>query len=136
MRPMRPLCFPSGLLHTLLSLATQEDLEGHPKYGASWKGFALEQVLSVTGSEQAFFWGTHAGAELDLLLIRHGRRYGLEFKTTAAPRMTASLHVALADLNLERAWIVYPGRDSYDVHPRVQAISLDGILRVLAQGPY
>ena len=55
-------------------------MEGHPKYGASWEGFALEQVLSIAGAEQAFFWGTHAGAELDLLLIRRGRRYGVEFQ--------------------------------------------------------
>jgi predicted AAA+ superfamily ATPase len=123
----------SGLLHALLSLVSQRDLEGHPKYGASWEGFALEQVLSVTGADQAYFWGTHAGAELDLLLMRHGRRYGIEFKTNAAPQMTKSLHIALADLKLERAWIVYPGNESYQVHERVEAVSLKSIMKLLAQ---
>lgn len=123
----------SGLLHALLSVQRREDLEGHPKYGASWEGFALEQVLSVAGSRNAFFWGTHAGAELDLLLIRRGRRYGIEFKTTAAPQMTKSLHVALADLKLERAWIVYPGEEAYRVHERVEALPLARITTTLAR---
>jgi predicted AAA+ superfamily ATPase len=123
----------SGLLHALLSVQSQGDLEGHPKYGASWEGFALEQVLSVTGADQAFFWGTHAGAELDLLLIRRGRRYGIEFKTSAAPEMTRSLHIALADLKLERAWIVYPGNETYPVHERVEARSLSGTMNMLAR---
>ncbi len=123
----------SGLLHALLAVQSQGDLEGHPKYGASWEGFALEQVLSVTGAEQAFFWGTHAGAELDLLLIRRGRRYGIEFKTSAAPEMTKSLHIALADLKLERAWIVYPGSETYPVHERVEVMPLKGIMNVLAR---
>ena len=123
-----------GLLHALLAVQAQADLEGHPKYGASWEGFALEQVLSVTGADQAFFWATHAGAELDLLLIRRGHRYGIEFKTTAAPQMTKSLHIALADLNLERAWIVYPGSETFPVHERVQAMSLNQIMKVVSPG--
>jgi predicted AAA+ superfamily ATPase len=116
-------------LHALLSLKTHADLQGHPKFGASWEGFALEQVLSITGSDQAYFWGTHAGAELDLLLIRRGRRYGVEFKAAAAPTMTKSLHIALADLGLDRAWIVYPGTETYRIHERVEATSLAGIVR-------
>jgi uncharacterized protein len=123
----------SGLLHALLALTTQTDMEGHPKYGASWEGFALEQVLSVTGAHQAFCWGTHAGAELDLLLIRHGRRYGVEFKTNAAPTMTKSLHIALEDLKLDRAWIVYPGSETYRIHERVEAISLSAVMKALAR---
>jgi predicted AAA+ superfamily ATPase len=126
----------SGLLHTLLGLPTHGDLQGHPKYGASWEGFALEQIVSVTGADQAFFWGTHAGAELDLLLMRRGKRYGIEFKAAAAPEMTRSLHIALADLGLERAWIVYPGNESYRVHPRVQVISLAGIVQTLGRPVY
>jgi predicted AAA+ superfamily ATPase len=123
----------SGLLHALLSIESQSDLEGHPKYGASWEGFALEQVLAVTGADQAFCWGTHAGAELDLLLIRRGRRYGIEFKAAAAPSMTKSLHVALTDLKLERAWIVHPGSATYPVHERVDATSLTGVMKALAR---
>lgn len=123
----------SGLLHALLGVQVQGDLEGHPKYGASWEGHALEQVLRVTGDAQAFFWGTHAGAELDLLLIRRGRRYGIEFKAGAAPEMTKSLRVALADLHLDRAWIVYPGNETYSVHEVVEAVPLDEIAKALGR---
>jgi uncharacterized protein len=118
----------SGLLHTLLGVTKREELEAHPKLGASWEGFALEQMLSIAGSHEAYFWGTHAGAELDLLLIRRGRRYGLEFKYSTAPTMTKSLHIALADLKLDRAWIVYPGRERYPVHEKVEALPLSEVL--------
>ena len=114
----------SGLLHAMLSLETNAEMESHPKLGASWEGFALEQVLCAAGMGEAFFWGTHSGAELDLLLLRRGRRYGVEFKYGGAPTMTKSLHIALADLQLERAWIVYPGADRYAVHERVEALPL------------
>lgn len=114
----------SGLLHALLAVGAQDELEAHPKYGASWEGFALEQVLGVAGQHDAYFWGTHGGAELDLLLVRGGRRYGVEFKCADAPTMTKSLHVALADLKLERAWVVYPGNVRYAVHERVEALPL------------
>lgn len=117
----------SGLLHTLLGIETLEELRAHPKCGPSWEGFALEQVLALTGAEQSFFWGTHAGAELDLLLIRRGRRFGIEFKVSDAPSMTKSLRIALEDLRLERAWIVYPGEKRYVVHDQVEALPLQSI---------
>ena len=123
----------SGLLHALLSLPTQEDLEGHPKYGASWEGFALEQALAIAGERDAYFWGTHAGAELDLLLIRGGRRYGVEFKTNAAPHMTKSLHIALEDLKLQQAWIAYPGEQSYRIHERVEVVPLKDLWKALSK---
>jgi predicted AAA+ superfamily ATPase len=122
----------SGLLHALLSMETMLELAGHPKYGASWEGFALEQVLNVAGTRQAFFWGTHSGAELDLLLMRAGKRYGIEFKCADAPGMTKSLRIALQDLKLERAWIVYPGAESYPVHEQVRVCSLADCLKELA----
>lgn len=93
----------SGHLHALLGLAAWEELTAHPKLGASWEGFALEQVIVHAPDADAYFWGTHAGAELDLLLIHRGRCYGFAFKYSDAPTMTKSLHVALSDLNLERA---------------------------------
>jgi predicted AAA+ superfamily ATPase len=114
----------SGLLHALLSVETDNDLAGHPKFGASWEGFALEQVISIIGSQQTFFWGTHAGAELDLLFFRHGKRYGVEFKASDAPDLTKSIHTALADLGLEHVWIIYPGAENYRLHKRVEVISL------------
>ncbi len=113
-----------GLLHALLEIESRSALLGHPKYGASWEGFAMEEVLGLTGDRDAFFWGTHAGAELDLLLLRKSKRYGFEFKCADAPVMTRSLHIALNDLNLERAWIVYPGVETYAVHERVDVIPL------------
>ncbi|MGH8702112.1 MAG: ATP-binding protein [Burkholderiales bacterium] len=114
----------SGLLHALLGIGSRGELETHPKLGASWEGFALEQVLALTHGAHAYFWGTHAGAELDLLLIHRSRRYGVEFKYGDAPVMTRSLHVALTDLKLDRAWIVYPGTENYAVHDKVEVAPL------------
>ena len=114
----------SGLLHALLGIGSWGELETHPKLGASWEGFALEQILALARGADAYFWGTHAGAELDLLLIQGGRRYGIEFKYSDAPTMTKSLHIALADLKLDRAWIVYPGTESYAVHKKVEVLPL------------
>ena len=121
----------SGILHALLSIESREDLEGHPKLGASWEGFALEQVLSVAGDRSAHFWATHSGAELDLLLMQGKRRIGVEFKRSDAPTMTRSLGIALEDLRLDRAWIVYPGKTRYPVHERVEAIPLAEVADVL-----
>jgi predicted AAA+ superfamily ATPase len=123
----------SGLLHSLLAIESHEDLAAHPKFGASWEGFALEQVLAAAGAQQSYYWGTHAGAELDLLLIRGGKRYGLEFKAADAPTMTKSLHVALEDLRLEHAWIVYPGPEAYRVHERVEVAPLGDLPARLAK---
>lgn len=103
----------TGLLHNLLGAMSFAALESHPKLGASWEGFALEEVLRVTGDRDAYFWATQAGAELDLLVHWHGRRYGFEFKYGDAPGMTKSMHVAHADLGLERLFVVYPGVDAY-----------------------
>ena len=117
----------SGLLHALLGLGTWSEITAHPKLGASWEGFALEQVLAGARGADAFFWGTHAGAELDLLLIHRGRRVGIEFKYSDAPTMTRSLHIALADLRLDRAFVVHPGSARYAVHAKVEVVPLGGI---------
>lgn len=114
----------SGLLHTLLGINNRQALMSHPKLGASWEGFALEQALSLFGQEDAYFWGTHNGAELDLLLFRNGKAWGFEFKVGDGPRMTKSLQIALDDLQLDRAWIIYPGDKRYPVHERVEALPL------------
>ena len=124
----------SGLLHALLSIEGRLDLAGHPKHGASWEGFALEQALSLAGTRQAFFWGTHSGAELDLMLLLGGKRYGVEFKCADAPVMTKSLHIALKDLKLERARIVYPGQENYLVHEKVRVCPMADLLKELASG--
>jgi predicted AAA+ superfamily ATPase len=114
----------SGLLHALLGIRKMHDLRSHPRYGASWEGFALELVLAFFGSDNAYFWSTQRGAELDLLLMRGGSRWGFEFKCNDAPSMTKSIHVALKDLGLKRVFIVYPGKERYAVHKKVEAIPL------------
>ena len=114
----------SGLLHALLGIGTRRELLSHPKLGASWEGFALEQVLALFGAEDAWFWATHNGAELDLLLFRKGKAWGFEFKVDDGPTMTKSLHIALQDLNLEHAWVIHPGDKRYSLHENAEAIPL------------
>ena len=114
----------SGLLHALLGIDSFHTLEGHPKLGASWEGFALEQTLQVTESHDSYFWATHSGAELDLLVLERGKRWGFEFKYSDAPMMTKSMHIALEDLKLERIFVIYPGKDAYPLHKRVEALPL------------
>ena len=112
----------SGVLHTLLGLAREDDVAGHPKVGASFEGFAIEQLLAAFGTDNAYFWATHAGAELDLLVTLAGRRYGFECRLADAPATTKSMRVALADLALDRLWIVYPGAEAYDLDDRIAAL--------------
>lgn len=114
----------SGLLHCLLSLTDMHSLLGHPRVGASWEGFALEQVMQVMGQPEAFFWATHSGAEIDLIFFRQGRRFGIEFKFSEAPKATKSAMTALTTLNLEHLWIVYPGEHQYPVEKKVSVVPL------------
>lgn len=122
----------TGLLHSLLALDTFAALEGHHKLGASWEGFAIEQILSHTGDRDAYFWGTHAGAELDLMITLQGKRYGFEIKYGDAPALTKSMHIALQDLQLERLFVVYPGPQSYPLHEKVEVISIRHLPEKLA----
>lgn len=114
----------SGLFHTLMGIADRRALLSHPKLGASWEGFAVEQVLSRFPTRDAYFWGTHAGAELDLLLLRAGRRIGFEFKFTDTPATTKSMRIALADLKLDHLWVVHPGVHRHPLAERIEAIGL------------
>ncbi len=116
----------AGILHSLLGLETRDDLLSHPKVGASWEGFALDEIRLRLGArpEECFFWATHAGAELDLLVVRGGRRLGFEVKRTSAPTMTRSMHSALADLHLERLDVVHAGDKTYPLAERVRAVAL------------
>ena len=99
----------SGILHSLLGLDDPARLAMHPAYGASWEGFALEQTLIAHGAGEAYFYRTQRGAELDLMLLRGGRRWGFEFKCSDAPRTTKSMHIVMKDLGLEHLRVVYPG---------------------------
>jgi uncharacterized protein len=116
----------SGVLHTLLSVATPEQLYVSPRLGASWEGFALECVCRTLGKEDGdlYFWHTHAGAELDLFWQAEGRNWGVEFKYEDAPRLTRSMKAAVDDLELERLWVVYPGKTVYRLLENVQTLPL------------
>jgi uncharacterized protein len=114
----------SGQLHQLLRIQSMLELRGHPRYGASWEGLGVEHVLSRFGEGDAYFWGTQRGAELDLLIFRHGKRWGFEFKGSDAPNTTKSMHVALQDLGLEHLWVIYPGTLRYALTERITALPL------------
>ncbi|MFZ2656746.1 MAG: ATP-binding protein [Victivallales bacterium] len=114
----------SGLLHSFMGIETMQGLRSHPKYGASWEGFAMEQVISIHGDRDIYFWGTQRGAELDLLIMRHGKRLGFEFKCRDAPSTTKSMHIAVEDLGLEHLWVIYPGKESYRLDKRITALPL------------
>lgn len=117
----------SGLLHSLLGIDRSRDLERHPKVGASWESFAMEQVLLRLGARdgECHFWATHQGAELDLLVVRGTSRAGFEFKRADAPTMTGSMRIAMADLGLDSLHVIYPGDDVYELgrHARAMGIS-------------
>ena len=114
-----------GVLHTLLGIEDLQSLYSHPVCGASWEGFLLESVIQQLGlSEDSFyFWGAHTGAEIDLLLTRRGRRFGIEFKRTSSPKVTPSMRNALTDLNLEEVIVLHAGSESYPLSGRVRAVS-------------
>jgi uncharacterized protein len=114
----------SGLLHALLGIANRRSLEEHPKVGASWEGYAVEEVLKALRPDEAYFWATHGGAELDLLLIKNGRRIGVECKRMDAPRLTSSMRIALADLKLHQLFVVYPGQRRYRLTQDIEVVPL------------
>lgn len=110
----------SGLLHQLLYIQSQHDLLTHPKLGSSWEGYAIEEVIRAVRPDEVYFWATHAGAELDLFLIKDGKRIGVECKRVDAPRLTASMHIALEDLALDQLYVVYPGKRRYPLAENVE----------------
>lgn len=113
-----------GLLHQLLGIRTSADLLAHPKCGASWEGYVIEELLTRVQPDEAYFWATHAGAEIDLLLFKDGRRIGVEVKRADAPRLTTSMRTALADLKLDRLMVIYPGEMSYQLAEKVDVIPI------------
>jgi predicted AAA+ superfamily ATPase len=112
----------SGLLHALMGIRSEGDLMTHPKSGASWEGFVLEQVLRIAQPDEAYFWATHAGAELDLLIIKHGHRIGVEIKRADAPALTPSMRIAMHDLKLDRLLVLYPGNRSYSLASGIDVV--------------
>ena len=114
----------TGLLHELLGISDPAALQRHPRSGASWEGFALDQILRIAQPDEAYFWATHAGAELDLLMMKDGRRIGVEFKRADAPQMTASMRIAMQDLALDALYVVYPGERRYGLADKIEAVPL------------
>jgi hypothetical protein len=114
----------SGLLHSLLGIPDLPALQGHPKLGASWEGFVIEQILSWAGERNAYFWATHSRAELDLMVMAKGKRWGFEVKYQDAPTITKSMRIAMQDLKLERLWVVYPGPTGYPMDEKIECVSL------------
>jgi uncharacterized protein len=114
----------SGLFHTLLGIHSELDLYTHPKIGASWEGYAIEETIKAVRPDEAFFWGTHNGAELDLLLLKDGKRLGVEYKRKDAPRLTPSMKIAMEDLGLDRLIVFYPGERAYPLAERIQVMPL------------
>jgi predicted AAA+ superfamily ATPase len=117
----------TGLLHHLLGIRDEGELERHPKCGASWEGYGVEEILKAVEPDAAYFWATHQGAEIDLILLKQGRMYGVECKRVDAPALTPSMRIALADLQLERIAVVYPGEQRYALADRVEAVPLTAV---------
>ena len=122
----------SGILHGLLQLGALSEVQSHPKLGASWEGFAIEQTIRLLDTRDAYFWATHSGAELDLVVHVGGKRYGFEIKYADAPGMSRSMQVAVHDLALDHLWVIYPGRHEYALDERVSALPLDALPRLAA----
>jgi len=117
----------TGLLHALLGIRTMQDLLAHPKYGASWEGFVIEEVIRSLEPDEVYFWATHQGAEIDLIVLKRGKKYGVEIKRADAPTMTSSMRNALEDLKLQRIAVIYPGKKRYSLHKKVDVIPFDAI---------
>ncbi len=120
----------SGVLHNFLGVRSREELLLHPRVGASWEGFGIEQILGHLGArpDECHFWGTHTGAELDLLIVRGQRRFGFEIKRTEGPSITPSMRSALADLRLDRLDVIHAGAESYPLGERIRAVALRRLL--------
>jgi hypothetical protein len=118
----------SGICHSLLQISSYAALTGHPKIGASWEGLALEHAIAAFRTRDAYFWATHAGAELDLMIPVGGRRYGFEFKYADAPGSNRSMRIALQDLGLAHLYVIYPGDQAYPLDEKITVMPLEHLL--------
>jgi uncharacterized protein len=123
----------SGLLHVLLGLPTQKDIDGHHKAGASWEGFVVEQVIRLLDArpEDCYFWATHSGAELDLLVARGGNRRGFEVKLASAPQVTRSMQTACEDLKLTSLDVIHAGTKSFPMAGNMRALAIGDLAKEL-----
>lgn len=122
----------SGILHALFALESKKDVLSHPKLGASWEGFALEEAVKTAGlkEDEVFFWSVHSAAEVDLVFQKKGRLYGLEVKYVQAPRVTNSMRSAIAELSLSHLWIIYPGTTSYQLDRNITVIPFSDLNKI------
>ncbi len=122
----------SGLFHSLQNIRSLRELQAHPKLGASWEGLALEHILRVLRVEpgEAYYWATHSGAEVDLMILRGERRWGFEFKYADAPRATPSMRVAMEDLGLQRLSVIYPGEKNYALDEKIEVVALARVAKM------
>jgi predicted AAA+ superfamily ATPase len=120
----------SGLLHAFLDIENKDDLMKHPKLGASWEGFALEETIRMLSAKphECFFWASHSGAELDLLIVQKGKKLGFEFKYTDAPKLTKSMQISLEDLKLDKLTVIYPGKVDYTLTEKVEVKSFEHLI--------
>ena len=123
----------TGLLHYLLGIKTEDELTLHPRMGASWEGFVIEEIIKATRPDETYFWATHSGAELDLLLIKDNKRIGVECKRMDAPKLTPSMRTAMADLELDRLVVVYPGAQPYTLAEGIKVLPLADVHRILGK---
>ena len=119
----------TGVLNSLLGIKTEADILRHPSCGASWEGYVIEEVIRSIELDDVYYWATHNGAEIDLVLFKDGRMYGVEVKRADAPAMTPSMRIALEDLKLERIAVIYPGEKSYELHKKISVIPFGSIVR-------
>ena len=122
----------TGILHALLGIDSFDTLCGHPKVGASFEGFAIEQVIDCLDTESIYFWSTYSGAELDLLFTIAGKQYGIECKYSDAPGTTRSMRVAIEDLQLQHLWIIYSGTENYRLDSKISAVSIESVTSLVA----
>lgn len=118
----------TGLLHYLLGIKSEDELNVHPKLGASWEGYVIEEVIKSARPDEVYFWATHSGAELDLLLIKNNKRIGVECKRMDAPKLTPSMRTAMVDLELEKLIVVYPGSQPYSLADGISVLPLKNIV--------
>jgi predicted AAA+ superfamily ATPase len=119
----------SGLLHSLLGIADRRDLENHPKVGASWEGYAVEEIIKAIQPDETYYWATYNRAELDLLLFKNGRRIGVECKRADAPVLTPSMRIAMSDLKLDHLYVVYPGEKAYTLGKKIEVVPLSKFVK-------
>ena len=121
----------SGLFHALLGIKTEAELQVYPRLGASWEGFVLEEIIKIYQAqpEECFFWATQGGAELDLLIIKDGRRIGFEIKYTDTPKLTKSMHIALQDLALDHLYVVHPHKDTFPLADKITAQGFESYIK-------